>query len=447
MTVSNRLLRRADAKGAVKSGTAGLCLAAALCAVVPGFAHADAESDALRAQIEALRAEQARIADMQRRTDETLRSLEAKLGASTAAGSTAAPASPAATPAVAANQSGASKLKISGDVRLRGQGDYGDNDLANRNSAQIRARFGATYSVNDRVTLGARLVTGDDDDPNSTDVQLSNFDNDLKVSLDLAYAQLNLGDLKLYGGKLPQPFTRTDLVWDGDVNPQGLAATYKHGFSDGSAFRANALGFIIDEQAVARDSTMWGAQLGYDSADLGAWKFDVSAAYYNYQIGSLRAATSSDWRNNLLTPDGLNYLSDFNLGDVIVGATWKGVNDRWPLRIVGDYVHNFGAAHNANTGYGVDFIAGRASQPGDWRITYGYSMAEVDAVFGAFSHDNISIGSNYRLHSLTAEYTPMAKTIIGAIWYHYRPEDARYSGANDASDWLERVRLYFLVNF
>lgn len=419
------------------------CLAAALAvsSVHPAFGESTPESDQLRAQIQQLRAEQARIDELQRQTDAKLRALEARLGAD----KSAAPAS-AITPAAVASAADKPRLNVTGDMRLRYQGDYSDSDGRDRDSAQVRGRLGATYSVNDTVTLGARIVTGDPDDPNSTDVQLSNFDDDLQVSLDLAYAQLSFGDLKLYGGKIPQPFTRTDLVWDSDVNPQGASAVYKHSLADGAALRANGLFFIIDEQAAGPESTMHGAQLGYDSASFGALKYDVSAAYYDYQLGSIAGGDTGDFRSNLRNPNG-SYRSDFNLGDLIVGATWSGAGDRWPLRVVGDYVKNFGAETSADTGYGLDLALGRASKQSDWRLTYGYSVAETDAVFAAFSHDNLGIATNYRLHALTLDYVPLPKTLLTAIWYHYRPDHAIDAGTNDVGDWLDRIRIAFLVSF
>lgn len=416
----------------------GMSFALAALCVAPAFAETGASQDDLRAQIEALRAEQARIGELQHQTDAKLRALEAGLGAQSA------PAV-AKSPLAAASMVAEAKLRlnVSGDLRLRTQGDYSDA-ARDHTSAQVRGRLGATYTVNDRVTLGARLITGDADDPNSVDVQLSNFDDDLQVSLDLAYAQFSFGDLKLYGGKIPQPFARTDLVWDGDVNPQGVSAVYKRPFADGSALRASSIFFIVDEQAVAADSTMVGGQLGYDSAAIGAWKYDLSAAYYDYRLGNVAGGDIGDFRTNLRNPDG-SYLSDFNLGDLIVGATWSGFSERWPVRVVGDYVHNFGAGTSDDKGYGVDLALGRASKLRDWRLTYGYSTAETDSVLAAFSHDNIAIATNYRLHALTFDYVPLPKTMISANWYHYKPYEPG-AGAVD-SGWIDRVRLAFLVSF
>jgi hypothetical protein len=381
----------------------------------------------LRDEIQALRAEQARIDELSRALEAKLQALEARAGAKSVE-------PPAAEP---------SRLALSGDVRLRFQGDYADT-ARDRESEQVRGRLGATYKVNQTFTLGARLVTGDPDDPNSTDVQLSNFDDDLQFALDQAYVQFNLRDLKLYGGKLPQPFTRTDLVWDSDVNPQGVSAVYKRSLGNGSAFRVNGLYFLVDEDAVAADSRMAGAQFGYDFTASDKLKFDLSLAYYDYTLGSVVGADAGDFRTNLRNPDG-SYQSDFDLGDAIVGATWTGIGDRWPLRAVADYVHNFGAINSEDTGYSVDLSAGRASQARDWRVTYGYSVAERESVLAAFSHDNTALATGYRLHALTFDYVPMPKTMVSAIWYHYKPYEPL--GAAAVADWIERIRIAFTVSF
>jgi hypothetical protein len=411
-------------------------------------------------QIEALRAEQTHIAEMQARTEASIRALEASLGVASppargagpdpatetnpiALSAAAAPA-PANTPAPLAEL--ASRLNVAGDLRVRAQADYNAGKSDERNSAQVRGRFGATYAVSDFVTVGARLVTGDYDNPKSTDVPLSNFDNKFRVNLDLAYTRLDFGGAQVYAGRVPQPFVRTELVWDGDVMPQGVSANYKLPLAGGGAIKANGLFFVVDEWAAGKDSTMLGGQLAYESPALGNWKYDAAAAYYHYTLGSIAGATATDFRTNLRKPDG-TYLSDFHLGDLIVGATYGGFGERWPLRIVGDFVHNFGAATSADTGYGVDLLLGRASKKGDWRVGYGYSVAQTDSVFAAFSHDNTSLASNYRQHMLSADYVVAPGTFINATWARYKPYNGTDTPAFDTNDWLDRVRLALLVTF
>lgn len=418
-----------------------------VCSGGPAFAQtADGEVE-IRKQIEALRAEHEHIAELQRQNEASLRALEARVGMVSAQQSGIPPvtAPPVRTPA-AGSAPQEPRLKLSGDLRVRAQSDRTEGADNQRTSAQLRGRWGATYAVTDGIVIGGRVVTGDPDDPNSTDMQLANWDDDLQISLDLAYTQFNLGDLKLFAGKIPQPFTRTDLVWDGDVNPQGISAVYRQPLERGSAFRANALLFIVDEQALGGDSTMAGLQLGYDSATHDGWTYDLSAGYYAYTLGSVVGADAGDFRSNLRNPDG-TYVSDFDLVDVVGSANWQRANSNWPLRIVADYVRNLGAAKDADTGYGVDVSLGRASQAGDWRFTYGYSQTDVDAVLAAFSHDNIAIATNYQLHALTVDYTPIPRTTISGIWYHYSPNDPLYAGSIAATDWLDRIRLYFQASF
>ncbi|MBS0514481.1 MAG: putative porin [Proteobacteria bacterium] len=429
-------------------------------APAPAPAPAQVDAAEVRRQIEALRAEQARIAELQTRTEANIRALEASVGIAPPPASGPGPdpmkdinpiardAASAAPPPVPAPQQSAppSRFAIAGDLRVRAQRDSSNDHAPDRHSGQVRGRLGITYAVNDVVSVGTRIVTGDYNDPNSVDVQLSNFDNKFQTSLDLAYAKLDYGSTQFYGGKIPQPFVRTELVWDGDVTPQGISANYKLPLADGSAFKANALYFVIDEQAAGPDSTMAGAQFVYESPTLGPWKFDTAAAYYHYSLGSTAGADAGDFRTNLRKPNG-SYLSQFHLGDLIVGASYSGFGERWPLRIVGDYVHNFGAATDADTGYGLDVLLGRASKVGDWRVGYGYAVAETDAVLSAFSQDNTSLATNYRQHMLSADYVIYPGTSINATWAHYKPKNAYDTPAFDPRDWLDRFRVALLVTF
>lgn len=325
-----------------------LMLCAAIAVGMPvgqAMAQTSQDTQAIRQELQSLREEQSRIAQLQQRTEAAIAALEARIGVAPAAANEPVPSTAASTVLASPPPSASSardRLKITGDFRLRGQHDRSDDDGQDRSSSQVRARLGATFAINDRVTVGGRIATGDADDPNSSDTQLSNWNDDFSISLDLAYAQLAFGDLKIYGGKFPQPFTRTDLVWDGDVNPQGIGATYKRALAGGGAFRTNALFFVVDEQAAGADSTMGGVQLGYDSPAYGGFKYDISGAYYRYSLGSVAGADSGDWRTNRRNPDG-TFLSNYELANLLMGVTLQGADEKWPVRLVGDYVRNLGA--------------------------------------------------------------------------------------------------------
>lgn len=338
-----------------------------------------------------------------------------------------------------------SKLTINGDFRLRYESNFGDADARNRDRGVLRARLRAAYAVNSWLTLGGQLSTGDADDPNSTDITLSSFDDDLDVSLDQVYAKFALGNLTLHGGKIPQPFVRTELVWDGDVSPQGLSASYRLDLGGGASIKANGLYFLIDESVAGKNSDMVGGQIAFETAASAPLKFELAAGYYDYQLGSTAGGDTGDFRSNRFFAG--RYLSDFDLLDVIAAVQYNGLGAKWPVRLVGDYVHNFGATVPGDSGFGVDFLVGRAAKKGDLRFGYGYAQTGVDAVFAAFSHDNTNIATNYRQHSLSVDFVPIDNLILNATYYRYRPKDPLYAGGNTPSDWLDRLRLNMLVNF
>ena len=394
---------------------------------------------ALRAELERLKAEQAvRAAEMQT-LEERLAALEASAGQ---ADST--PKIPPEPVAVAQAAEPQSRLHVTGDFRLRYEDNFGDADASDWERGVLRARLGASYVISDWLTVGGRLATGDPDDPNSSDVTLSNFADDFDVSLDQAYAQFKLANADLWGGKFPVPFMRTDLVWDGDVNPQGVGAKYKIPVGDG-ALRVSGLYFLVDQSVAGSDSSMLGFQLGLDLSLTEDFRFELAAAEYDYSLPGLVGADAGDFRSNLIGPDG-RYISDFDLFDVIAATTFTGW-ERWPLKLTGEYVNNRGARTPGDTGYSIELSAGQVHEKGDWRFGYGYSVAEVDAVLAAFSQDNTTIGTNYRQHALYVDYVLMDRIVLDATYYRYRPYDAAFSGINDPEEWLNRLRFNFQVEF
>ena len=396
----------------------------------------------VRAELEALRKVQAE-------TNARIERLEATLGAST---DTVVATKAAPEPLVIASAKPAqlvaisdSKLDVSGDVRLRYESNFGSNAVRNRDRWVLRARLRGTYAVTGWLKAGAQLTTGDPDDPNSSDVTLSNFDDDLQVSLDQAYLTATFGGLQLSGGKFVLPFTRTDLVWDGDIYPEGVSASFKHPLSSASSVRASGLYFVIDESIGGKDSRMIGGQLGATIRPSPSLELALSAAYYDYRLSSVLGGDAGDFRSNLFA--GGRYLSDFNLIDIIGSASWSDAGKSWPIKLTFDYVKNTGAAVSADTAFSIDAMIGKTGAKGDWRFGYGYAQADVDAIFAAFSNDNIVLATNYIQHSVAVVYTLAPHVILNGTVYRYRPKASIYAGALDPDDWINRVRINLLAEF
>ena len=337
-----------------------------------------------------------------------------------------------------------SALDISGDIRLRHEANFGDRDVRNRDRGVLRARLRGSYAVTDWFSAGGQLTTGDSDDPNSTDVTLSNFDDDLSVSLDLAWLRMKTGKVELTGGKIPLPFVRTDMVWDGDVYPQGASAAYATHVGTASV-KASALYFIIDESVGGPDSRMVGGQLALALPFNPQFNADFAASYYDYRLNSIAGGDVGDFRSNRFA-DG-SYLSDFNLLDIIGRANWNGFGSQWPIQLNVNFVHNFGATTKKDTGLLVSLVAGQLIDKADWRFGYGYAQTDIDAVFAAFSEDNTTLATNYIQHNWGVDYAIRPHLILGGTFYRFKPKSDIGADFSGPDNWLNRLRVNLLAEF
>jgi len=126
------------------------------------------------------------------------------------------------------------RLKWSGDIRLRY--DYIDLDGKDENSRlRLRARVGLDAKVTEGWSAGLLLST-EPDNPASGNVDLGKDFIGKDIGLDRIYIRYQpWSDEKLYftGGKIAQPWIAVnDLVYDHDVNPEGVAFSYAKKFGD-----------------------------------------------------------------------------------------------------------------------------------------------------------------------------------------------------------------------
>lgn len=344
-------------------------------------------------------------------------------------------------------------LNFSGDFRVRYErttrqepGEVPDVISEPRNREVVRFRFGINKKVNGLFNFGARLATGSPDDPNTTDITLGDFVNDLAISLDRAYLEFAYKGLFITGGKFANPFLITELVWDGDVSPQGIAGSYTFKGAEKIIPKITAAYSIVDEQTINEDSYMAGGQLQFLIKPQPNWSVTLAGGYYDYKIRSLINAGAGDLLSNNLTADRSAYLSDFDLLDFIAMVEYRGLSERFPIRFVGDFVKNKGAELDEDTGFGLDVYVGKASKKNDLRFQYGYSKAETDAVLAAFSHDNTTIATNYQQHTLAVDYVAVENTILTLTVYFYRRNQVE-AFPGDENEFFTRLRLNALVIF
>ena len=138
------------------------------------------------------------------------------------------------------------ELEIYGDARVRYEVRNGNsgapstlvtnpNDAQQRNRARYRIRLGLRGTLVNDFFFGLRLETSTS--PRSTNVTFGDDSGPFGKTSDGAFiGQAYLGysgfrDVKLTVGRMPNPFVTTSMVWDGDINPEGIAEQYKHTFN------------------------------------------------------------------------------------------------------------------------------------------------------------------------------------------------------------------------
>ncbi|HSG99339.1 MAG TPA: putative porin, partial [candidate division Zixibacteria bacterium] len=124
-----------------------------------------------------------------------------------------------------ANGSWVDQTKIKGDVRYRHEYSDQEGKLAN-NRQRLRARVGIESQIHTDVKLTVQLASGSDD-PVSTNQTLDDGFSTKSVGIDLAYfswTPSKAPGFSVTGGKIKNPFFQpggTELIWDGDMNPEG----------------------------------------------------------------------------------------------------------------------------------------------------------------------------------------------------------------------------------
>lgn len=138
------------------------------------------------------------------------------------------------------------ELEIYGDARVRYEVRNGNSgppstlvtnpdDAQQRDRQRYRIRLGLRGTLVDDWFFGFRVETGAGG--RSTNVTFGDDAGPFGKASDGAFiGQVYLGyrgirDVTLTAGRMPNPFVTTSMVWDGDLNPEGIAEQYKHTFN------------------------------------------------------------------------------------------------------------------------------------------------------------------------------------------------------------------------
>lgn len=333
----------------------------------------------------------------------------------------------------------AENFKLKGDMRLRYQSeqldDPGDDD--DRNRFRYRYRLGIEGNVNEQIKIGAGLASGGDD-PRSTNETFDDQFSTKDVRLDYAFAEYKPTEwLSAVGGKFKRKgylWNSTDLLWDGDIRPEGFAVHLNFDNSLGTAY-GNAGIYVLDEFSDESDPNMYYAQIGQK------WKsgqFFGNAAATIYQFDRLEGKAALDEFSagtNTIDASG-NYMFDYDSFSLSAEAGMKDVflGDKM-VAIFADYIKN--SDSDEDTGYAVGFKFGdkKVKKLHDWQFKYIYADLEEDAWLDFLpDSDRLGGATGVESNEFAFKYGLGKNVYLGLDYYD---SESQISGDDEDQDLLQ----------
>jgi hypothetical protein len=265
-------------------------------------------------------------------------------------------------------------IGLKGDFRFRHEWIDDARKERDRHRQRIRARLGLDAEVNDEVDVHLQICTGSD--PISGNSTLSGLWAGKSISLTQAWFDYQpewAPGLAIKGGKIKRPFItpmKSELIWDGDVNPEGGVVTYKTDVAEGTSVILAGYGFWTMERSSDADSGIFGAQV----AGKHEFKMGDSDAHAGAGLSFFNYVHPTDGDGALIDDDELSY--ELLNAWLEFGAKVSGI----PVAAYVDWVKNNGADDD-DTGWAIGAKVGKAKKPGQMEGKVIYRHAEKHSSF------------------------------------------------------------------
>ncbi|MDP3088174.1 MAG: putative porin [Methylotenera sp.] len=393
------------------------------------------------------------------------------------------------------------RFNFEGDIRLRYQNDrFGDenpnilnynfangsdnilNTTEDRNRARVRARLATKVKVNDWLNGEIRIVTGNLNDPLSPNQTQETRSAKYTIGLDRAYLSANIApSLNIVGGRFPNPFFFTDLVWDPSMHFDGVATTFKPQFNKSWSGFATIGAFPLEDVESsdinrAKSKWLYGSQAGIKWTSVNKSSVKLGVALYEFD----NIEGMSNGANTLQPFNGTipafrqkgNSVFDINVGVPGSGVPGSGITERFGLlskfrnlnftgevdiaafdpvhiTLTGDYTRNigynrreilnrigiasindFGFDDEQVNAYHVKLAVGNTgtSSPSnslptttklhDWQSFIAYKRLEADSVVDSYTDSDFLLGgTNAKGWVLGGSYGIGKNTYLSARWF------------------------------
>lgn len=321
----------------------------------------------------------------------------------------------------------AGKISLKGDLRYRYEmisdkalNSSGVQATADRYRNRIRARINAEAKVTDNLMAGIGFATTEGGDPRSSNQSLDGVFSRKSLDLDLAYFDWNFSSWgHLIGGKMKQPFIKPgqSAFWDGDINPEGLAAAFSRGIWFGTAY-----GYWLDEvsgaeSATTSDSMLYGAQFGA-KLPVGASSLMLAAHYYTLSAAQGRSPFFNGSANgNTTVLAGTTPVLVNNYEVINLMAEFNTTLGSLPLQLWADAAQNQDP-DDLDTAWAAGALFGKAGNAKTWEAGLAYQLIEKDALFAQLIDSDFGGGtSDSEGWVLRGGYAPQRNWVLNATYF------------------------------
>ena len=313
-------------------------------------------------------------------------------------------------------------LTFYGDLRLRYHYACFSNGDSEESIGRYRLRVGAKKTwLDGRMEAGFRLASGSSDDPTSTNQSMTGNFGEKQFWLDRAYAKYSPKSFKgftIIGGKMKTPMVHTKLMWDSDVNPEGVWAVYKHsGWGDIEPFAGFGF-FQLVHNTSDGDATLHAYQVGATWKIRKDLKWVSAVAYYDYGHYEDNFSRS---KHNTVSGSQLT-AEEFNVINWLNKVSWIAFS--LPMSAYVDYAYNcgneFGDDDRYSNAFAIGYKVGKNKSKGDCSAGYRYAYIQANAMPAGFNDSDFG-NTNRKGHIWTVKYNLQDYLTAGVQLFYRQP--------------------------
>lgn len=283
----------------------------------------------------------------------------------------------------------------------------GEMEVPTEYRLRFRLRLGVERRFGDGLSFVARVATGSSS-PTSGNVSFGDVFGKKAIGIDRVYlAYQPSSNFMFIGGKMDNPTFDRDLLWDGDVGPEGLAerAVFEHDTFELSATAAQLVMADFDETSA--DPWLFVGQL-LGKGRFGNVDVETGVAYYHYANLNELPLPYAQGTN---THDA----NDILIGEyhVLAGLVAVKAATPWvPVRAHVEASKNL-AIDQASRGLLAEIRVGENDSPHDVSAGYAFQRLERDATLDSLAESQWhKQRTNYTGHAVNAKVSLRASWII-----------------------------------